>query len=49
MARSREKNREKVKQVKREERLNSKNEFEISDPTPKMAVDRIINALRGKI
>jgi hypothetical protein len=43
MARSREKNREKVKATK-EEMLNAKNEFGISDPTPKKAIANMINA-----
>lgn len=39
MARNRVKNREKVK----EEKLNSRNEFSISDPTPMIAVNNIID------
>lgn len=48
MARNREKNRDKVKEVRREERLNSRNEFSISDPTPKLAVDNIISKRRSE-
>lgn len=49
MARNREKNRDKVREVKREEKLNSKNEYGNSDPTPKAAVQNIINERRSYV
>lgn len=41
MARNRETNRNKVKEQKKEERLESKNEWGIKDPTPQQAIDEI--------
>jgi hypothetical protein len=46
MARNREINRAKVKEAKKEEQLNSKTEFGITDLVPKRAVNSIIRRER---
>jgi hypothetical protein len=46
MARNRETNKSKVTKAKKEERLNSKTEFGITDLVPKCAVDNIIHRER---
>jgi hypothetical protein len=46
MARNRETNRAKVREARKEERLNYKTEFGACDPTPQKAVNNIIRRER---
>lgn len=46
---NRNKQRENKARAKFEERLESKTEWGISDPTPKQAVDNIINKYRASV
>lgn len=49
MAKNRERQRENRKLFHAEEKLNSYNEWGISDPTPKVAVNNIIGGLNQEV